>query len=151
MITPLEGVIGGEETLVIEISFTPRAKATSLAEVVLSIKQFDFQPLPISVIGNGVVSQKRVKSSKLAPLKQHEETTNKNNSSRIHRKPSRESQNIEAAALGETGTIRPPSARKAASAMRKSNIRTSYPKLFQSKKGLGSEEQPKPMNAAQIT
>jgi len=41
---------------------------------VLYIKQFDFQPLAISIMGNGqqkanLAGTKRIKSSKLAPLK----------------------------------------------------------------------------------
>lgn len=59
--------------------------------MLLSVKQFDFQPLPISIVGNGVQKQglsvsKRVKSSKLAPLKAEEE--GKKTPSVLLRKPS---------------------------------------------------------------
>jgi hypothetical protein len=55
------------------------------------VKQFDFQPLTISIVGNGVQKQglsvsKRVKSSKLAPLKAEEE--GKKTPSVLLRKPS---------------------------------------------------------------
>ena len=57
-----------------EITFLPSAKYTYTSDVSLTIHQFDFQPLPISIVGTGVQKvahslSKRVKSSKLAPLK----------------------------------------------------------------------------------
>jgi len=71
---PLSGVIQALETLTVEITFLPTSKHTYAAEVFLSVKQFDFQPIPISIVGSGVQKlglsvSKRVKSSKLAPLK----------------------------------------------------------------------------------
>jgi hypothetical protein len=72
-----------DETVNIEISFIPTNKCTYTAEVYLKIKQFDFKPLLIKVIGNGKEKDlgktaikgtsnkntfKRLKSSKLVPL-----------------------------------------------------------------------------------
>jgi hypothetical protein len=59
--------------------------------VLLAVKQFDFQPIPISIVGNGVQKQglsvsKRIKSSKLAPLKGEDE--GKKTPSVLLRKPS---------------------------------------------------------------
>ena len=119
----------------------------------LFIKQFDFQPLPISVMGNGTLKKamsttKRVKSSKLAPIKDAEEGK-KTPSSVLRRKPSRESQKEKEPSLSGTMTAGVP--QLGVVSMRKSHIRTSYPKLFQTKKTIVGEEEPaKTMNPAQV-
>lgn len=74
-INPIKGVIPAEGTLTVEITFIPTAKFTSTAELELCIQQFDFKPLPIKIIGTGMHTlarpqPKRIKSSKLAPLKE---------------------------------------------------------------------------------
>ena len=61
----------------VEITFLPTAKATFSSEVMLTIHQFDFQPLAITIVGTGVQKKglstsKRIKSSKLAPIKDEE-------------------------------------------------------------------------------
>lgn len=73
----------------------PTTKSTSTAEVLLHVHQFDFQPLPIKIIGSGLQAltrpiAKRIKSSKLAPLKEGEEPKDgkKTAQSRLKRRPS---------------------------------------------------------------
>lgn len=91
IISPLKGVIPAQETLTIEITFLPSAKCTYKSEVSLAIQQFDFQPLPITIVGSGVQKvanslSKRVKSSKLAPLR--DEEGKKTPNPQLKRKPS---------------------------------------------------------------
>jgi hypothetical protein len=129
--------------LTIEITFLPSAKCTYKSEVALTIHQFDFQPLPIMIVGSGVQKvansvSKRVKSSRLAPLR--EEEGKKTPTLQPRRKPSGEPnqsainvQNLSATMQGNNAM--PPSAQTLAmSTLRRSNIRTSYPKLMSAKR-----------------
>ena len=70
----MNGLIPANETQNIEITFVPSEKKTYIAEAVLKIKQFDFEPIFIKLMGTGkdkkgLSTTKRVKSSKLNPLK----------------------------------------------------------------------------------
>lgn len=74
IITPITGVIAANQVTNIEITFIPAEKKTYVAEAYLSIKQFDFQPIKIKIMGTGrskeaAFSTKRIKSSKLNPIK----------------------------------------------------------------------------------
>ena len=83
MIAPLQGVIPSQDTLNVEISFLPKTKKTFSAEVYLKIKQFDFEPIQIKIMGTGRdpniqktltgtnfgKGTKRIKSSRLVPIK----------------------------------------------------------------------------------
>jgi len=131
----------------------PVAKFTSIAEAFLVIQQFDFQPLPIKVVGSGVQKpsfnqSKRIKSSKLAPLREGEES--RKTPQPLLKRPSRESQRsstLNQNPLAATGTVN--MAQTGPITMKKTHIRTGFPKLMSAKRTL-MEEESKPLNPAKV-
>ena len=116
------------------------------------IQQFDFQPLPIKIVGSGMQKpslnqSKRIKSSKLAPLKEGEES--RNTPQPLLKRPSRESQrsSVQNQNLAATGTINV--AQTGPITMKKTHIRTGFPKLMSAKRTL-VEEESKPLNPAKV-
>ena len=116
------------------------------------IQQFDFQPLPIKIVGSGAQKSslnqsKRIKSSKLAPLKEGEES--RKTPQPLLKRPSRESQrsSVQNQNLAATGTINV--AQTGPITMKKTNIRTGFPKLMSAKRTL-MEEESKPLNPAKV-
>jgi hypothetical protein len=111
--------------------------------VYLQIKQFDFQPLPIKIIGSGTQKaalnqSKRIKSSRLAPLKDGEESRKAPQPLLKRRESGSMSQTQQQYA---TGTINP--SQPGTMTMKKTLIR----KLVSAKK---VEEEIKPTNPAKI-
>mmetsp|Transcript_1891 Transcript_1891/g.4263 ORF Transcript_1891/g.4263 Transcript_1891/m.4263 type:complete len:866 (+) Transcript_1891:80-2677(+) len=51
-VEPLQGMIPADDTVVITVTFRPSKFATARAELELSISQFDFEPLPITLMGS---------------------------------------------------------------------------------------------------
>jgi hypothetical protein len=153
-INPLEGVIPANETLTVEITFMPTSKCTSTAEVFLQIQQFDFQPIPIRIIGSGIQKvtlnqSKRIKSSRLAPLKEGEEGR-KTPQPLLKRRPSGEqssSMSLTQNQMGVSGTMN--LAQTGNISMKRAHIRTSYPKLMNAKRTI-VEDESKTMNPAKI-
>jgi hypothetical protein len=156
-------VIPAQETLTIEITFLPSAKCTYKSELTLAIQQFDFQPLPITIVGSGMQKvianslSKRVKSSKLAPLR--DEEGKKTPNPQLGRKPSGETSqagmnntmNNLSATMQPNNVIPPSPQNLALSTLKRTNIRTSYPKLMSAKRTIVPEEdQTKTLNPAKI-
>lgn len=132
----------------------PTSKSTSTAEVFLSVHQFDFQPLPIRIIGSGSQTvtrpvPKRIKSSKLAPLKEGEEPKEgkKTGQALLRRRPSGEvsAMSQTSSQMMGTGTINAPGI----NTLKKTHIRTSYPKLM-AKRTQIEEEESKVMDPAKV-
>ena len=128
------------------------ANFTSTAEVYLNIQQFDFQPLPIKIVGSGAQKQafnssKRIKSSKLAPLKDGEES--RKTPQPLLKRPSskRSAVGMNETPLATSVAINP--AQTGPITMKKSHIRTSFPKLMSAKRTI-VEEETKPINPAKI-
>jgi hypothetical protein len=67
VVRPLKGVIPGKDKIDIEIEFSPTAKITSVAEVLLKVAQFDFEPLPIRIVGNGRDKDKKKTTMRIKP------------------------------------------------------------------------------------
>jgi len=105
----------------------------------LKVHQFDFNPLSITIIGSGnqkvaASLPKRIKSSKLAPIKEGDEA--KKNIS-LKRRPSETKQPV-FSNLNVTANIEMPTLSKLTpNATLRKNIRTSYPKLITTKNILG--------------
>lgn len=130
----------------------PASKSTSTAEVYLTVHQFDFQPLLIRIIGSGTQSvarplPKRVKSSKLAPLKEGEEGK-KTPQSMLRRRPSGEMSGLISNQMSAIGTLNP--GQLGTATLRKTQIRTSYPKLMSAKRTLVEEDETKDLDPAKI-
>lgn len=132
------------ETLTIEITFLPNAKCTYKSELTLSIQQFDFQPLPITIVGTGIQRvansvSKRVKSSRLAPIR--DEEGKKTPNAQLRRKPSQEASQVGMNTINLSATMQPnnpmpppPPQNLGLSTLKRTNIRTSYPKLMSAKR-----------------
>ena len=162
MISPLKGIIPAQQTLTIEITFLPSAKITYTAQASLMIHQFDFQPLPISIVGTGIQKvvnslSKRVKSSKLAPLK--DEESKKTPNPPLRRKPSGEkniSTVINNAPLmqsnGFSSTLQNNSlGQNLGQTLKRTNIRTGYAKLTSAKRSIVPQQEPtKTLNPTKI-
>jgi hypothetical protein len=114
----------------------------------LAIQQFDFQPLPIAIVGSGVQKvanslSKRVKSSKLAPIR--DEEGKKTPNPHLKRKPSGEASQsalntVNLSATFQGNNVMPPVPQNLGiSTLKRTNIRTSYPKLMSAKRTIVPE------------
>jgi hypothetical protein len=119
----------------------------------LKIHQFDFVPLNITILGSGgqkmaASLSKRIKSSKLAPLKEGDDAKK---SIGLKRRPS-ESKQSGLINLNATANIDLPIVTKLTpNATLRKNIRTTYPKIVTAKNTMVEDDLGKTLNAAKIS